>query len=125
MCLCIHEVILSTLTVLQGGTRWRSSLKHCATSRKVAGLISDVVIKFFIPKRITALGSTEALTETSTRNVSWKEGIKGKALTALPFSCLQIWELQHPGNLMACPGLYRDCFTFFTVPSVLLQTATV
>jgi hypothetical protein len=30
-----------------GGTRWRSWLRHCATSRKVAGSIPDVVIKIF------------------------------------------------------------------------------
>ena len=30
--------------------------------------------------------------------------------------CLEIWELNPPGNLRACPGLYRDCFptTFYT-----------
>jgi hypothetical protein len=27
--------------------------------------------------------------------------------------CLEIWEPQPPGKLTACPGLYRDCFTFF------------
>ena len=25
---------------------------------------------------------------------------------------LEIWEPQHPGTLRACPGLYRNCFTF-------------
>jgi hypothetical protein len=30
--------------VKMGGTRWRSWLRHCATSRKVAGSISDGVI---------------------------------------------------------------------------------
>jgi len=29
------------------GTRWRSWLRHCATSRKVAGSIPDVVTGFF------------------------------------------------------------------------------
>jgi len=29
------------------GTRWRSWLRHCATSRKVAGSIPDGVIGFF------------------------------------------------------------------------------
>ena len=36
-------------------------------------------------------------------------------LTTLPPSCadcLEIWESQPPGTLWACPGLYRDCFTF-------------
>jgi hypothetical protein len=26
--------------------------------------------------------------------------------------CLEIWEPQLPGILKACPGMYRDCFTF-------------
>jgi len=26
--------------------------------------------------------------------------------------CLEIWEHQLPGDLRACPGLYRDCFNF-------------
>ena len=43
MCLYMHEVILSTFTVLQGGTWWCSWLRHCATNRKVAGSISDVI----------------------------------------------------------------------------------
>jgi hypothetical protein len=27
--------------------------------------------------------------------------------------CLEICEPQPPGTLRACPGLYRDCFTFY------------
>jgi len=30
------------------GTRWRSWLRHCATSRKVAGSISDILIGIFL-----------------------------------------------------------------------------
>jgi len=33
--------------MVSGGTRWRSWLRHCATSRKVAGSIPDGVIEFF------------------------------------------------------------------------------
>jgi len=63
-----------------------------------------------------ALGSTQPLTEMSTRNTSW--GVKGGrcvGLITLPPSCadcLEIWEAQPPGTLGACPGLHRDCFTF-------------
>jgi len=57
-----------------GGTRWRSWLRHCATSRKVAGSIPDGVIRFFHwhnpSGRAMALGLTQPLTEMSTRNVS-------------------------------------------------------
>ena len=38
---------LSFLHKYMGGTRWRSWLRHCATSRKVAGSIPDGVIGFF------------------------------------------------------------------------------
>jgi hypothetical protein len=57
----------------QGGTRCRSWLGHYATSQKVVGLIPDEVIGFFNlanpSSRIVALGSTQPLTEMSTRNL--------------------------------------------------------
>ena len=60
---------------LTWGTRWRSWLRHCATSRKVAGSIPDGVTGIFHwhnpSGRTMALGSTQPLTEISTRNVSW------------------------------------------------------
>ena len=48
------------------------------------------------------------------------EGVGGKVdrcveLTTLRLSCAdchEIWEPQPPVTLRACPGLYRDCFTF-------------
>ena len=54
------------------GTRWRSWFRHCATSRKVAGLIPDGVIGIFHNPsgRTVALGSTQPLTEKSNRNIS-------------------------------------------------------
>jgi hypothetical protein len=58
--------------------RWRSSSRHGATSRKVAGSIPDGVIEIFHwhnpSGRTMALASTQPLTETSTRNISW--GVK-------------------------------------------------
>jgi hypothetical protein len=54
------------------GTRWRSWLRHYATSRKVAGLSPDEVVSFNLPNpssRTMALGSTQPLTEMSTRNL--------------------------------------------------------
>jgi hypothetical protein len=59
------------------GTRcwWRNWLIHCATSPKVAGSIPDGVTGFFSlhnpSGRNMALGSTQPLTEMSTRNISW------------------------------------------------------
>jgi hypothetical protein len=60
--------------ILIWGTRWRSWLKHYATSRKVAGSIPDGDIELFHwhnpSGRTMALGSTKPLTEMSTRNIS-------------------------------------------------------
>ena len=58
--------------------------------------------------RTNALGSTQLLTEMSTRNISWGEGARCVGLTTLTPSCadcLEIWEPQPPGTLRACPGL--------------------
>jgi hypothetical protein len=61
-----------------GGTRWRSWSRHCATSRNVADSIPNGVIGIFHWHNpsgcTTALGSTQPLTEMSTRNISW--GVK-------------------------------------------------
>ena len=60
------------------GTRWRSWLRHCSTSRKVAGSIPDGVTGIFYSYnhsgRRMALGQTQPLTEMSARNISW--GVK-------------------------------------------------
>ena len=64
--------------IYEGGTQWRNWLRHCATSRKVTGLIPNSVTGIFNwhnPSSCTmALGSTQPLTEMSTRNISW--GVK-------------------------------------------------
>jgi hypothetical protein len=56
-----------------GGTRWRSWLRHYATSWKVAGSIPDEVIGFLNwpnpSSRTMAMGSTQPLTEKSTKNL--------------------------------------------------------
>jgi hypothetical protein len=65
--------LVSKLTAV--GTRLHTSswFGHYTTSRKIAGSISNEIIRFFIcpnPSRSTlALGSTRPLTEMSTRNV--------------------------------------------------------
>jgi hypothetical protein len=59
----------------KGSTRWRSWLRHCATSRKIAGWNPDGVTGNFHwhnPSSCTmALGLTQPLKEMSTRNISW------------------------------------------------------
>jgi hypothetical protein len=50
-------------------------LRYCATNRKVAGSIPDGIIGIFLSHNpsdhIRALGSTQHLTEMSTRSISW------------------------------------------------------
>jgi hypothetical protein len=50
-------------------------VRHCATNRKVAGSIPDGVTGIFQclnpSGRLVVLGSTQPLTEMSTRNLSW------------------------------------------------------
>jgi hypothetical protein len=72
----LHHYSISTL--LSRDTRWRSWLRHCATSRKVACSIPDGVTGIFHwhnpSGRTMAVGLTQPLTEMSTRNISW--GVK-------------------------------------------------
>jgi hypothetical protein len=70
--------VKSTVEDENGGTRWRSWLRHCATNRRVAGSVPDGAIGLFHwhnpSGRTMALGLTQPLTEMRTRNISW--GIK-------------------------------------------------
>jgi hypothetical protein len=70
----------------------RGWLRHCATSRKVADSIPDGAIGILhwhnLSGRTMALGSTQPLTEMSTRNISW--GVKATIGT---FMCRLSWNL--------------------------------
>jgi hypothetical protein len=75
--------------------------------------------------RTVALGSTQPLTEMSTRG----KGGRCIGLTLPPScaECLEICEPQPPGTLKACPGLLWDCFTLTIVATesgnILMNTA--
>ena len=94
--------ILKIKFVLKGGfffaTRWRSWLRHCATSRKVAGSIPDGVIGIFHwhnPScRTMVLGSTQHLTEMSTRifHGGWRRPVR-RADNLTTFMCRLSWKL--------------------------------
>ena len=75
------------------GTRWRSCMRHCATSRKVKGSIYDGVIWIF----------------------HWlhPQGWQPYHLDGPYF--LKSLEPQFPAALRVCPGLYRDIFTFLYI----------
>ena len=90
--------IFNNNTILYWGSRWRSWLRHCATSQKVAGSIPDGVIEIFHwrnPSGCTmALRSTQPLTEMSTGNISW--GLKRpvrRADNLTTFLCRLSWNL--------------------------------
>jgi len=79
----------------RGGRSW---LRHCATSRKDAGSIPDGVIRMFHwhdpAGRTMALGSSQALTEMSIRNISW--GLRWpvrRADNLTTFMCRLSWNL--------------------------------
>jgi hypothetical protein len=87
--------------------RWRSWLRHCATSRKVAGSIPKGVIRSFSstwsfqPHCGPRVGSAPNINE-------FQECWWCVRLTTLPPSCtdcLEIWEPHSPGTLRACPSL--------------------
>ena len=96
-----------------GNTWWRSWLRHCATSWKVAVLIPDGVIGIFHwlnPYDCTMfLGSTQLLTEMSTRDMccggkcSWCTGLTNWLPLCADFlEILGAWMSWHP---KACIGM--------------------
>jgi hypothetical protein len=79
--------------VALGGTRYRSWLRHYATNRKVAGSSPDEVHFFNFPKpssRTMALGSTQPLTEMSTRNLPGGKGRPARRAYYLTATCQAI-----------------------------------
>ena len=99
------------------GTRWRSYLRHYATNRKVAGSIPDSVTGIFHSRnpsgRTMALGSTQPLTEMSTRNISWGKGGRCVGLTTLTPSCADCLAVCEPQTrpVQACNGITLPYFT--------------
>jgi hypothetical protein len=62
--------------IFQSVQFWYSSITiYCAKNQKVAGSIPGGVMEFFVDinpsDRTMALGSTQPLTEMSTRSISW------------------------------------------------------
>jgi hypothetical protein len=113
----VMEINWNPLTF--GGMRQCSWLRYYATSRKVAGTSPDEVDFFNLPipsSRTMALGSTQPLTEMSTRNLP--AGVKGgwrMRLTTLPPSVSWLSK-ENVGASMAHTTLwaftagYRDSF---------------
>ena len=117
--ICIHIQGTSTekkkFKRSRGGTRWRSWLRHCATSQKFAGSIPDGVIGIFHwhnpTGRTMALGSTQPLTEMSTRNEYFLGGKGGQCLglTILPPFHVPIVLKSGSLNLLEPSGPVQAC----------------
>jgi hypothetical protein len=107
-------------------------LKHYATSRKVAGSIPDEVIGVFSwsnpSSRTMALGSTQPLTDLSTRNYPGGKGrpmLKADNLTAICEPIVyKMWEPRRLTALWASTACYKDSFSAAT-DSVAKQATTV
>jgi hypothetical protein len=81
-------------------------------SKKFAASIPDDVTGLFRRHnpsgRTMTLGSTQPLTEMSTRNIFWGKGGRCLGMTTLLPSCtdcLKIWETQPPRSLRAYNGI--------------------
>ena len=112
-----------------GVAQW---LRRCATGQKVLGSILGGVTGFFsyiLPSDCTmALGSTQPLVKTSTRNISGGKGGRYVRLTTSPPSCAEfheIWEPKPPGTLWATLGLLRGSFTFYEETFIFLNETNV
>jgi len=76
-----QTAVVQILLVLYSMIGGAAVAQCCDTNRKVAGSIPAGVIGNFslakyLSDRTMALGSTQPLTEMSTRNISWGGGIK-------------------------------------------------
>jgi hypothetical protein len=86
-------------------------LMHCATNRKVAGSIPDEVVGVFnLPNpssRTMALGSTQPLTEESTRNLPGGKGRPARGADNLTTDCLENVGASTSHNPMGLHGLLQ------------------
>ena len=71
----LYFILLIIVTLFSGGTRWRSCLRHCAASRKVAGSIPDDVIGIFHWQN--PCGHTLALRSTASNGNEYQEYFEG------------------------------------------------
>jgi hypothetical protein len=125
--LCRQNKLTYTSVHFYWSKQWSSWLMYCTTSRKTVGSIFDGVIGIFHLNnpsgRTMALESTQPLIRMSTRNIScWEVVGKGgrcvvpTTLPPLCFYCLELFAPRVPENVRACPGLQRDCLTYFLLP---------
>jgi hypothetical protein len=89
-------------------------LRHYDESRKVTGSVPDEVIGFIL--FISALRSTQPLTETNPRNIPGGKGRPARKADNLTVICepitYKMWELRRLITLWAFTAGYRDSFIF-------------
>jgi hypothetical protein len=112
-------IIIIIIIIIIEGMRYRSWLRHYVKIRKVAGSFHDDVIAFFNwsnpSSRTVALGSTQPLTEMSTRNLPGSKARpedKADNLTAICEPIFwKMWEPRCLTNLSVTTTCHRDSFT--------------
>ena len=81
--------------------RSRSWMRHCGTSRKVAGSISDGVFEICHCLQSSgctvAVGPTQSLTDASTRDAPWVSGEGGPCVGPTTLSPCADWNPWEPG----------------------------
>jgi hypothetical protein len=95
---------------------------------KVVASIPDEVIRFFnlpnISNRTVTLGSTQPLTEMTTREVSGGKGRPAHKADNLTAICEPIvkkmWEPRRLTALWATTACYRDSFTFIIIIIIII-----
>ena len=121
--------------IMKGATRWRCWLRHWATSGKVAGSIPHVVTGIFHWQnpsgRTMVLGSTQPLTEMSTRNIC--PAVKAAGVCSWqPYHLyvpivLKSWSLsllEPSGTLQACNGIGSKLYEVTVVACFKTHTHT-
>jgi len=87
-------------------------MRHCATSRKVAGSLPDGVTGIFHSHNPSGLGLAQQLTEMSSRNISW--GLRRpvrRADNLTTFMCRLSWKtgslslLEPSGPVQVCAAI--------------------
>ena len=112
-------------------THWRSWLRHCATSWKVAGSIPVGIIEISyglkFSGRIRVLGSTQPLTNEYQESSLRDKGDRCVGPTTLPPSRAKCPEILDAENSWTLKGLSRSSFNFtnYTYNFTCVSTQTV
>jgi hypothetical protein len=110
----LNEVMYLRIPGERSGVVW---FRHCATSWKVAGLIPDEIIRFFNWHNLLGLtlGSTQSLTEMSTRNIPGGKGRPARKADNLTVICESIvekmWEPRRLTTIWASTVCWKNSFT--------------